>query len=141
MKTLSFTGAVMLATLAAVPACGKTKFGVGCEKAVQLTSPWTDLSLPIDEKKTRVCESSSDSLKLRSYTWTTESEAQSAFKAAMTGAGWVEDRCGDKACYYDKDGYQVSVQPAEFKIRKKKLVTIMMRRRKDPTQKTAKTKD
>ena len=126
---------LLLVAVCSLAACKKTKFGAGCEKSTALTSPWTELSLPIDEKETRVCESSADSAKLRSYAWTKTSDAQSAFESALTSGGWAKDRCGDKACYYDKDGYQIAVQPAEFKIKKKKLVTVMLRHRKDSTQK------
>ncbi|MEM6996382.1 MAG: hypothetical protein AAF721_38105 [Myxococcota bacterium] len=119
-------------------ACKKTRFGVGCEKATSLTAPWTELSLPIDPDKTRVCESSSDALKLRSYTWTEPGPAKAAFQSAIEGAGYTQDRCTDKACYYDKDGMTVSVQPQTFKVKKRKLVTVMLRSRKDATPNKAK---
>lgn len=136
MKTQTIIRTVLpTLVLALVPACKKTRFGVGCEKAAALTSPWTELSLPIDEDKTRVCESSAESAKLRSYTWTTASAAHEAFKTTLLAAGYVEDRCSGPACYYDKDGWQVAVQPATFKVKKKDLVTIALRRRQDSTQK------
>ena len=128
----------VMSLLVLTPAC-KKKFGAGCEKATSLTTPWTGLQLPIDEAQTRVCESNPDSLKLRSYAWDTASEAQSTIASALGSGGWAKDRCGEKACYYDKDGYQVSVQPMDFKIRKKKLVTVMLRHRADPTQKKNKS--
>lgn len=135
MKNTFDTRVVLAVAMLALAACGKTKYGAGCKRATELTSPWTSLDLPIDEKKTRVCESTSDELKLRSYVWTTKSEAQGAVDAALTARGWTKDRCSEQACYYDKDGYQVSVQPSEFKLERKKLMTIMMRHREDPTQK------
>lgn len=126
---------ILIALAAVLGACGKTRYGAGCKKATEITSPWSSLGLPIDEKKTRVCESTSDALKLRSYVWSTKQAAQDAVGAALSAQGWTEDRCSEQACYYDKDGYQISVQPAEFKLERKQLITVMMRHRKDPTQK------
>lgn len=135
MKNNTKWSLCLVALAFALPGC-KKQWGAGCKKSSSMSGPWTELSLPVDESKTRVCESSSDALKLRSYEWSTVDSAQSAFESSLTAAGWAKDRCSDKACYYDKDGYQVSVQPSEFKIKRKKLVTVQLRHRKDPTQKT-----
>lgn len=118
---------VILLAVAAT-GCSK-KYGVGCKKEVEMTAPWTELGLPIGDD-TRVCESGSDMLKLRSYAWTKEDEAQKAFAAALDARGYQKDRCTQQACWYDKDGWRVSVQPMDFKVKKKKLVTVVLRRRK-----------
>jgi hypothetical protein len=115
-------------------ACGKVDFGTGCEKAVDLQAPWTEMGLPLEDGQARVCEASADELKVRSYTWTTKEEALPALKQALVAAGWAEDRCNQQACYFDKDGFEVSVQPMDFQVKKKKLVTIAMRHKADPRQ-------
>jgi hypothetical protein len=135
MNAIPKTIAGVALVLLPLAGCGKTQFGVGCEKAVPLTSPWSELGLPIDEKQTRICESTSEGLKLRSYAWSAEDAAMSAFTTALKSAGWAEDRCSGRACYYDKDGFQVSVQPEPFKIKRKALVTVMLHHRADATQK------
>ena len=115
--------------------CGRIDYGQGCDKPSELTSPWTELNLPIDEKQTRVCASSGDELKLRSYAWKSEAEAQQALATAVEAAGYKKDKCSQQACYYDKDGYQISIQPMDFKVRKKTMQNIVLRRRTDLTQK------
>lgn len=122
----------VLSTTALV-GCGK-KYGAGCEKAAELSAPWTELGLPV-EGNTRVCSSSSDELKLRSWEWDTKEEAQTALETAILAAGYSKDRCTGQACYYDKDGYTVSVQPIDFKMDKKNLQTVVMRHQKDRTSK------
>ena len=71
-------------------ACSK-KYGAGCEKEVALTEPWAGLGLPITEDETRVCESSSDKLKLRSHQWSNTDKAMSAFESALATAGLRTD--------------------------------------------------
>ena len=112
-------------------ACGKVDFGSGCEKPMDLVAPWTEMGLPLEEGQARVCEVSGDELKVRSYTWKTKEEAVPALKQALSSAGWSGDRCTEQACYYDKDGFEVSVQPMDFEVKKKKLVTIAMRHKAD----------
>jgi hypothetical protein len=137
-----FVTLAALVALAALTACGRTNFGTGCEKAVELTSPWKEMSLPIDGGQARVCESSGEELKLRSYTWSAKADAAAALKASLTGAGWSESRCNGEACYYGKDGFEVSVQPMDFEVKDKKLVTIAFRHRADPkAKKTAGSSD
>ncbi len=109
--------------------CGKKHYGAGCEKAASLTTPWSDMALPIDAG-TRICASSSKQLKLRSYDWLSEKEAQDAIGAAVVAAGYTKDKCDEHACHYDGDGYRVSVQPMDFGMKKKKLQTVVVRRRK-----------
>jgi len=138
VKHLLMTLAV--GALTAGTGCGKASYGAGCEKKAELTDPWTDLDLPIDEKKTRICKSKDNELKLRSYDWKSKDDAQSAIASALESAGYEKDKCSDNACYYDKDGYQISVQPIDFKVKKKKLQTVVMRYRKDATQKKSKKK-
>ena len=128
-------GVILFGSLAVMLcACGKTDFGSGCEKAVDLVAPWTEMSLPLEDGQSRVCEVSGEELKLRSYTWKTKEEAGPALKTALTGAGWTEDRCTEPACYFDKDGFEVSVQPMDFEVKKKKLVTVALRHKADPRQ-------
>jgi hypothetical protein len=130
-----FPSILGLALLAASSACGKTNFGSGCEKPAELTAPWTDMGLPIDASLTRVCESTAADLKLRSYAWKGKDEAGAALESALTSAGWTKDRCTGQACYFDKDGFQVSVQPMDFEVKKKTLATVAMRYTEDRTQK------
>jgi len=123
---------ILLGSLAmSLCACGKVDFGSGCEKPVDLVAPWTEMGLPLEEGQARVCEVSGEELKVRSYTWKTKEEATPALKQALSSAGWTEDRCTEQACYYDKDGFEVSVQPMDFEVKKKKLVTIAMRHKTD----------
>lgn len=112
-------------------ACGRTNFGSGCEKAVEIVSPWKEMVLPLEDGQSRVCEASAEELKIRSYTWKSKGDAAPALKAALLGAGWTEDRCTGEACYYDKDGFEVSVQPMDFEVKDKKLVTVALRHRAD----------
>jgi hypothetical protein len=123
-----------------VSGCGKVAFGNGCDKAVDLVSPWTDMALPLEDGKARVCEASTEALKLRSYTWKSKEEAGPALEQAMVAAGWAKDRCTAQACYYDKDGFEVSVQPMDFEVKDKKLVTIAMHHKADARQARAKDK-
>jgi hypothetical protein len=120
--------------LAMVSGCGKVAFGNGCDEAVDLVSPWTGMALPIEDGKARVCEASADELKLRSYTWKSKEEAAPALEQALVGAGWTKDRCNAQACYYDKDGLEVSVQPMDFEVKDKPLVTIAMHVKTDAKQ-------
>ena len=137
-QSLLIVGQAVLLVLGG--ACGKTDYGSGCEKATDLGAPWTGMSLPLDDKKTRVCESSAEELKLRSYAWTSKDEAGPALEQALVAAGWAKDRCTEQACYYDKEGYEVSVQPMDFEVKKKKLVTIAMRHKEDARQKSSRTR-
>jgi hypothetical protein len=115
--------------------CRKTQFGAGCEKAVDLGAPWTDLALPLDEDKTRICSSSPDELKIRSYTWKSAEEAQPAFEKVLSAAGYQKDKCSGQACYYEKAGLRVSVHPIPFKVDKKSLVTVVLTVRPDAARK------
>jgi hypothetical protein len=126
---IAFTTTLLAALVATATACGRTSFGHGCEKAVELTAPWTDLKLPLDEKQARVCESSAQEVKIRSYAWTKPDEAQTAFEQALSAAGYAKDRCTGAACHYKKDGQTVSVHPMDFKVKNKKLVTLVVRMR------------
>lgn len=120
-----------IALLLLLPGCGKTDYGAGCKKKAEITSPWSGMGLPVDDKKnTRVCSSNDSELKLRSYAWKTKSDAREAIGSAVIAAGYEKDRCSDQACYYIKDGYQVSVQPMDFSVKKKKLQNVVLRRRK-----------
>jgi len=119
--------------LGALGAC-KKDFGAGCEKPVDLSSPWTELGLPLEDGVSRVCSATSEELKVRSYTWSDKAAATTAFEQALTASGHTKDRCSEQACYYDKDGFEVSVQPMDFEIKKKKLVTVALRRRADRVQ-------
>ncbi|HTE51277.1 MAG TPA: hypothetical protein VK698_10445 [Kofleriaceae bacterium] len=134
MNRTSLVLCVSLASTLLAAGCRKTSFGAGCEKSAELGAPWTDLALPIEEDKTRVCSSSPEELKLRSYSWTSASEAQPAFEKVMLAAGYTKDRCAAAACYYDKAGFTVSVHPIEFKVKSKNLVTVVMSRKPDPRQ-------
>jgi hypothetical protein len=127
------TGSVVALTILA--ACGRTNFGSGCEKAVELVSPWKEMALPLEDGQSRVCEASAEELKIRSYTWKSKGDAAPALKAALLGAGWTEDRCTGEACYFDKEGFEVSVQPMDFEVKDKKLVTVALRHRADARQK------
>lgn len=109
--------------------CRRTQYGVGCEEAVELGAPWAEMELPIDAAETRVCASSHDELKLRSHTWTTAEDATPAFETALVAAGYAKARCSGATCYYERDGTRVSVQPLEFRVKNKRLVTIVLRRR------------
>lgn len=106
--------------------CRKTSFGAGCEKAVDLTAPWTELGVPLDEDKTRVCASSAEELKLRSYVWSSAGEAQPVFENLLVAAGYSKDRCTGGACWYKKAGTSVGVHPMEFKVKKSTLVTVVL---------------
>jgi hypothetical protein len=132
------TAAVLVISLAlplAASGCRKTSFGAGCEKSAELTAPWTELGLPLDEKKARVCASSATELKLRSYSWTSIAEAHPAFEQVLVAGGYTKDRCTGPACYYDKDGNTVSVHPIDFKVKDRSLITVVMAMRPDSTGK------
>lgn len=122
---------VCLAALALLAACGRSNFGNGCEKAVELPSPWKEMSLPFEEGQSRVCEASAEELKVRSYTWKAKADAATALESSLGGAGWTKSRCTGEACYYAKDGFEVSVQPMDFEVKDKKLVTIAFRHKVD----------
>ena len=126
MKKTAVLICLSLASSLAASGCKKTSFGSGCEKSVDLTAPWTDLKLPLDEKKARVCQSTADELKVRSYSWTSASEAQPVFEQALTAAGYTKDRCLAQACYYGKAGTKLSVHPMDFKVSGKSLVTVVL---------------
>ena len=126
-----------LALLTVLAACGRTNFGNGCEKAVELTTPWKEMGLPIEEGQARVCEVSAEELKLRSYTWKAKADAAAALKSSLLASGWTEDRCNGESCYFDKGGFEVSVQPMDFEVKDKKLVTVAFRHRADAKQKKA----
>lgn len=126
---------VGLAALVVLAACGRSNFGNGCEKAVELPSPWKEMGLPFEEGQSRVCEASAEELKVRSYTWKAKADAATAVKSSLTAAGWTESRCTGDACYYAKDGFEVSVQPMEFEVKDKKLVTIAFRHKTDTRSK------
>jgi len=111
--------------------CRKTSFGAGCEKSVDLTAPWTELGLPLDEEKTRVCASSAQELKLRSYVWKSAGEAQPVFENVLVAAGYKKDRCTGGACWFDKTDHTVGVHPMEFKVKKSTLVTVALTWRPD----------
>jgi len=123
MKT--FAVALLLSLTAAATGC-RTNYGAGCEKSADLTAPWTDLALPIDEDKTRVCASSAQELKLRSTSWSSADEAQPAFEKALAAAGYARQRCSGAACYYDKAGHTIGVHPMEFKVKKTTLITVAL---------------
>lgn len=130
---MSLRAAIVVSSFAAVAVvgCGRTQYGVGCEKAVELGSPWLEMKLPIDESQTRVCDATADGLKLRSHVWSRAEEAAPAFEAALVAVGYTKDRCSGATCYYQNDGERVSVQPIEFRVkRNKRLVTVILRRRK-----------
>jgi hypothetical protein len=127
VSTLSVGCLLLLGSLAGC----KKDFGAGCEKPVDLSSPWSELGLPLEEGVSRVCSVSAEELKVRSYTWSDKAAATTAFEQALTASGHTKDRCSEQACYYDKDGFEVSVQPMDFEIKKKKLVTVALRRRAD----------
>jgi hypothetical protein len=124
-----------VAALTMLAACGRTNFGSGCEKAVELVSPWKEMALPLEDGQSRGCEASAEELEVRSYTWKSKGDASPVLKAALLEAGWNEDRCAGEACYYDKDGFEVSVQPMDFEVKDKKLVTVAFRHRADARQK------
>ena len=119
------TTAFCLALLFAGGGC-KKKYGAGCERAVDLTAPWTELALPIDGDETRICESGSQRLKLRSYRWKERGTAAAAFDSALAGAGLTKDRCNQQACYYVKGDQKIGVQPMDFRVGKKRLVTVVL---------------
>lgn len=129
LRVILFGGLALL-----LGACGKHDFGTGCEKPVDLVAPWAAMGLPLEEGQARVCEASAEELKVRSYTWKSKEEATPALKQALAAAGWTEDRCSEQACYYDKDGFEVSVQPMDFEVKSKKLVTVALRHKADPRQ-------
>lgn len=131
MKKTAVVLCLSLAASLMLAGCRKTSFGTGCEKSAELTAPWTELKLPLDEKKARVCSSTTDELKLRSYSWTSVSEAQPAFEQVLVAAGYSKDRCSGQACYYDKGGNTVSVHPIEFKVKDKPLITVIMTQKPD----------
>jgi hypothetical protein len=115
MKRL--TALVLVSTVAALaaPGCKKKKnWGKGCEKAAEMTSPWTELGLPIDPDDTRICESSPEEIKLRSFVWKNVDEIFAAFEAPLLAAGYEKDECKGPTCHYEKGDVRVAVQPFEF---------------------------
>jgi len=136
-KWMMITGLALCAVT--LTACSK-KYGAGCEKETTLTEPWTGLGLPIDKEETRVCESSGDKLKLRSHAWNSRDKAFAAFDSALTSAGYAKDKCISQACYYVKDRDRIGVQPIEFKLKKKRLVTVILNRHETSLPRATKKK-
>jgi hypothetical protein len=98
----------MLAAAGALAAgCGKKqRYAPTCQKAAELTAPWTEMNLPVSEG--RVCKSEAKRLEVEFLKGTRE-ERFAAFEAAVQAAGFEKKECKDNRCVYVKDGQRLNV--------------------------------
>jgi hypothetical protein len=87
----------------ALPGC--KKHSPACQKAVEITSPWTEMALPAGDG--RVCEASSEQLKLEFHGKDKDKWA-TAIEQALVAVGWTKDKC-PSYCIFTKDKSRMQV--------------------------------
>jgi hypothetical protein len=108
----SLMGAVLV-----LPGC--KKHSPACKKAADITSPWKEMALPVDDG--RVCESSGEQLKLE-YHGKDKEKWAGAIEAALTAVGWAKEKC-PSYCIYTKEKSRVQVIVGDIS---EKWVTVSM---------------
>src|SRR5262245_34793793 len=99
-----FASFATVALFTVLAGCGK-KFSPGCKSSANLTAPWTAYDLPVGEG--RVCESSSDDLKLE-FVDDDKPKWTAAIEQSVAKAGFVKDKC-PSYCIYTKDAQRLQV--------------------------------
>lgn len=113
--------APVLALALALTGCKtKSRYSPSCKSGVALTTPWTELALPIDEG--RVCASDAKRAEMQ-YLTKHRPEWEKAYEDALVKAGYAKDKCTDQSCSFTKAGDKLNVQVIETKS----WITVIVR--------------